>query len=130
MHSLRHGASSMTHRTFDFFHWATAPRCQYYMLQRTFDFLYLTEGKQKQKMGNIPFIKKNKTHRVGRVEEVRLSSGGSRYKLDRGWDSGPHRGWEFFIVVWDGATVIGSVLSNGNTSKHCVLFVFFFSNPG
>ena len=35
-------------------YWSTTPRYQYYMLQFTFDFLYLTEGKEKQKMGNIP----------------------------------------------------------------------------
>ena len=63
----------MLHRTFDFLHWATAPRGQYYMLQRTFDFLYLTEGKEKQKNGEYSFYKKPpKKHRVRRVEEVRL----------------------------------------------------------
>ena len=70
-------------------------------MRRTFDFLYLTEGKQKN--GKIPFTK-NK-HR----EQGALDSGGLRYKLDSGWDSGRYRGWKFFIVVWDGATVIGSV---------------------
>ena len=50
-------------------------------------------------------------HRVRRVVEVRLRSGGSRYKLDgSGWDdSGRYRGWKFFIVVWDGATLSGLV---------------------
>ena len=74
---LRHGASTMLHHTLDCLHWATAPRCQYYMLQRTFEFLYLTEGKEKQKNEEHSFYK-TQTHRathrerVRRVEDVRL----------------------------------------------------------
>ena len=42
------------------------------MLQRTSDFPYLTEGKEK-KMGNISFTKKHThTRSARRVEEVRL----------------------------------------------------------
>ena len=59
-------------RTFDFLYWAIVPRCQYYMLQCTFDFLYLTEGKEKQKNGEHYFYKKTHTHRARRVEEVGL----------------------------------------------------------
>ena len=40
------------YKTFLLGRYATAPRCQYYVMRRTFDFLYLTEGKEKQK--NIP----------------------------------------------------------------------------
>ena len=47
---------------------------------RTFDFLYLTEGNEKQKDVVHSFYK-------------------SRYKLDSGWDSGRYRGWKFFIVA-------------------------------
>ena len=77
-------------------------------------------------MGNIPFTK-NKHRRARLVVEV-IDSGGSRYKVDSGWDSGRYRGWKFFIVVWDGATVIGSV--SKTKTRHNIAFVFFFSNPG
>ena len=74
------------------------------------DFLSLTNGKQKQKNGVHCLYK-------------------SRYKLDSGWDdSGRYRGWKFFIVVWDGATVIGSV--SKTKTRHNIVFVFFFSNLG
>ena len=86
------------------------------MLQLTFDFPYLTEGKEKQKMETFLLQKK------------KLDSGSLRYKLDdSGWDSGRYRGWKFVIVVWDGATVIGSV--SKTKIRHSIVFVFFFSNP-
>ena len=51
----------------------TTLRCQYYMLQLTFDFLYLTEGKKKQKIGERSFYKnKKQKNRARRVVEVRL----------------------------------------------------------
>ena len=77
--------------------------------ERTFDFLYLTEGKEKQN---------NVVHSFYKL----------RYKLDSGWDSYRYRGWKFFIVVWDGATAIGLV--SKTKTRHNIVFVFFFSNPG
>ena len=65
-------------------------------------------------MGNISFTKKKKKKEQG--AKRRLDSGGSRYKLDSGWDSGRYRGLKFF-VVWDGATVIGSV---SKTKTHVI----------
>ena len=50
------------------------------------------------------------------------------YKLDSGWDRGEYTGWKFFIVVWDGATIFGSV--SKTKTRHNIVFVFFFSNPG
>ena len=44
-------------------HWTTAPRCQYNMMRRIFDFLYLTEGKQKN--GEHSFCKNNNKARRG-----------------------------------------------------------------
>ena len=93
------------------------------MLQRTFDFLYLTEGKEKQKMGNIPFTKNKTKHRARRVVEVRIKRfNGTNYLLiDSGWDSGRYRRWKLFIVVWDGATDIGS--GSKTKTRHNIVFV-------
>ena len=45
-------------------YWATALRCQHYMMRRMFDFLYLADGKEKQKVGAFLLRKrKTKTHR-------------------------------------------------------------------
>ena len=66
-------------------------------------------------MENIPLTKqKQKNTEQGAYR--RLDSGVPRYRLDSGWDSGRYRGWKFFIVVWDGATVIGSVSKRKHTS--------------
>ena len=78
-------------------------------------------------MGYIPSTKKNRARRVDYLE-YKLDSGGSRYKLDSGWDSGRYREWKFFLVVWDGAIAIGSV--SKTKTRHNIVFVFFFSNPG
>ena len=87
------------------------------MLQRIFDFSYLTEKKEKEKNGEHSFYKENK----------KMQSKARRgYKLDSGCnDSGRYRGWKFFIVVWDGATGFGSV--SKTKTRHNIVFVFFFA---
>ena len=71
-------------------------------------------------MGYNPSTKKKKK-RARRVEEVRLRWFAIQ-TIDSGWDdSGRYRGWKFFVVVWDGATVIiGSV----SKMKHVTLCSF------
>ena len=59
--------------------------CQYYMLQRTFDFLYLTGAGKKQKNGEHPFYKKRKKHRARRVVEVRLRRYAVKTRQRLGW---------------------------------------------